>query len=231
MKLHDLDTAVRTHFGDFVCEQINDTSITKRVAFRHVVTESTGTDDVPDVGRLIDVYDTFGTIEFYHIDESGEAAKYLAPPSKWEKLYDEFYLWVEDMLDHSADEDDGELAPELDIEPLPAWVDTCIVIGDVPRSGNFILVATEGDQAGHVFEFDHDGYEFTHQANDVVEYIGKLLKPDSLMLTEIASHMRFIEDGDDDLQWWIHEMKDNRGHLVTNVPLESLVVEQVAPQA
>lgn len=94
-----------------------------------------------------------------------------------------------------------------------------------------ILVATEGDEAGHVFEFDHDGYEFTHQADDVVAYIGKLLNPDSVTLTEIASHMRFTEEGVDELQWWIREMKDNRGHVVTNVALESLVLEQTAPPA
>ncbi len=92
------------------------------------------------------------------------------------------------------------------LEILPDWIDTCLVIGETPHSGNYILVVTKGPAAGRVFEFDHDGYEFIDQA-DVIEYVEKLLKPDGIKLTDIASHMRFIED-DPMGQWWIRELRE-----------------------
>jgi hypothetical protein len=64
-----------------------------------------------------------------------------------------------------------------------------------------------------VFEFDHDGFEFTHAADDLVDYVQRLLRLDSPTLANIASHMRFI-DKNTGAQWWILEMSDNQGHRV-----------------
>jgi hypothetical protein len=64
-----------------------------------------------------------------------------------------------------------------------------------------------------VFDFDHDGFEFTHVADNLVDYVQRLLHLDSHALTHIASHMRFI-DKNTGTQWWILEMNDNRGHRV-----------------
>jgi hypothetical protein len=89
-----------------------------------------------------------------------------------------------------------------------------MVIGETPHSGNYILVPTDGPHRGHVFEFDHDGFEFAHVASDVVEYVQRLLRPDASKLTDFASHMRFAT-GDGMKQWWILELKDNRGNVVS----------------
>lgn len=67
------------------------------------------------------------------------------------------------------------------------------MIGETPHSGNYILIATDGECAGQVFEFDHDGFEFTHAAEDLVDYVQRLLHLDSPTLANIASHMRFID--------------------------------------
>ena len=202
MKLDELERAVREHAGEFLCERIHNEKDTKLVRFAHVVgAPEGGYINVPPVGKLGDFYETFGSIHFYHDEKSGDAGKYLAHPSHWADLHEAFNAWVEDL-----DEEERR-------ECVPSWIDTCLVIGETPHSGNYILVPTKGPETGHVVEFDHDGFEFTDEAEDIVEYVKKLLKPDSSTLTAIASHMRFIE-GDPMVQWWIRELRDNAGRVV-----------------
>lgn len=201
MTLKALEKAIRTHAGEFTCERINGKQ-RRTVTFAHAVTPpGDDLDDVPEVGRLREFYGTFGSVLFYLDEKSGEAAKYLAPVSEWETLSEAFSGWTEDL-----DEDERE-------EIVPEWVESCLVVGETPHSGNYILVATEGEEAGRVFEFDHDGFEFVESGKDIVDYSERLLKPDGAKLTDMASHMRFAE-GDRTVQWWILELRDNTGHTV-----------------
>lgn len=202
MRLDKLDEAVREHTGEFLCERIHEEKTTKIVCFAHAVEQPDKQTNVPVIERLNDFYDTFGSILFYRDDKTGDAGKYIAHPSQWSELQGDFSRWIEDL-----EEDEYS-------ECVPEWVGTCLVIGETPHSGNYILVPTEGLESGHVFEFDHDGFEFTEKAQDVVEYVEKLLQPDSSLLTELAAHMRFVED-DSMAQWFIREMRDNGGRIVS----------------
>lgn len=202
MKLLELERAVHGHAGEFLCEQIHNKENTKVVHFRHVVTPASTATSVPAVGRLRDFYETFGSITFYHDPRSGAAARHLAPYSDWPELKSHFDDWIEDVVeDERADF-------------LPGGVDHCLVIGETPQSGNYILVPTKGAAAGQVFEFDHDGFEIRREGADIVDYVERLLAPDPARLTDMASHLRFIEGKDWKIQWWIREMRDNRGHVV-----------------
>ncbi len=201
MKLTDLEAAIRRHGGNFHCERVHDDTQEKTIAFVHHVTPPSGLEGVPDVGRLRDLYETVGSVVFYLDEKSGDAARHLAPPVEWEDLRASFLDWLDDL-----DEDERD-------DLVPDWVDTCVVVGEVPHSGNYILVATEGPDAGRVFEFDHDGFEFTLQGEDMIDYVEQILEPDAALLTNFASHMRFIE-GDSNVQWWIVRMKDRDGRTV-----------------
>ena len=68
---------------------------------------------------------------------------------------------------------------------------------------------TQAPLAGHISEFDHDGFEFTEEATDIVDYTEKLLNPDARKLVEFASHMHFIEN-DPMIQWWIRQFSSGR---------------------
>lgn len=201
MKQAPLATKVATHSGRFLCEQIRAREQTKTVEFHHAI-EPPKDVDVPDIGRLRDFYDTFGSVTFYVDPESGEAAKRIAPPGEWDELETALYLWFEGMGDDERE------------EYLPDWIDSCLVIGEEPRTGNYLLMPTSGEDVGKVFLFDHDGCEFPELAGDVIEYVEKLLEPDNRLLVEIATHMRFIV-GDPNVQWWIRDMHDNRGNTAT----------------
>lgn len=202
MRLADLELAVTTHEGDFHCSRINGAGETKVVHFRHRVETPTPVEGLPALGRLADFFDTFGSAVFYETPKTGDAAVHIAAPSEWRTLGDD----LRDSFDSLSDEERAEC--------LPPWVETCLVIGEMPRTGNYVLMATEGDEAGHVFEFDHDGFEFSHQATDLVDYTRRLLALDAQRLAVFASSLRFVEGDDWMIQWWIEEMRDNRGHVV-----------------
>lgn len=199
MDIDELERALREHTGEFLCRRMHDEGTTKRVSFAHVVTPPLSSATVPAIGRLNDLYARVGSVLLYHDAESGDAARYLAPPAEWAALHACFRDWVDDE--------------EEDL--LPDWLENALVIGETPRSGNYILMPAEGDLAGRVFEFDHDGLEFTHIADDVLAYLVTWLEPDARRLRDMASHMRFSTDGWQ-TQWWITRLQDNFGRVLHN---------------
>lgn len=196
-----LKQAVEAHAGTFRCSRLHHPSESKTVAFRHETTPPGHEGDLPHVGRLADFYGAFGSVTFYVDPNSGDAARHIAPPAAWPALHEHFAGWMVG-LDESEREDF-----------VPPWIDSCLVIGEEPHTGNYILMPTTGDQAGAVFHFEHDGFEFVRQADDLVQYAQKLLDPDDAALVYMATHMRFVEGADYAVQWWIEEMQDNRGNV------------------
>ena len=210
MPLTDLYRAVSEHTGEFTCERLRKPDETRVVPFKHLIQPPAPLDEaaqaaIPDVGPLRAFYATFGALMLYHDAQSGEAARYIAPTAEWASLHDGFAGWTQDLSDEER------------ANTLPLWVEHCVVIGEVPRTGNYIVVATDGESAGQVFEFDNGGLTFTPKSRDIVAYVEQLLTPDAAALTEIASHMRFT-DRNYGTQWQILEMRDNRGnHIRTQV--------------
>lgn len=214
MPLTDLHRAISEHTGQFTCERLRKPAETRVVTFKHLIQPPAALDEaaqaaIPDVGQLRAFYATFGALMLYHDAQSGEAARYIAPTAEWTSLHDGFAGWTQDLSDKEIKEERANT--------LPPWVEHCVVIGEVPRTGNYILVATDGESAGQVFEFDNNGLVFTRKANDIVAYVEQLLTPDAAGLTEIASHMRFT-DKNYGTQWHIVEMRDNQDkHVRTQV--------------
>lgn len=201
MTFSELKREILGHTGTFLCSGIRSESERKHVVFRHEVMEPVGAEGVPDVGDLRDFYAVFGGIVFYHDEKSGDAARYIAPVQVWPELHEGFSGWL-DGLDES----------ELE-EYLPGWVETALVVGEEPNSGNYVLVPTAGEDAGSVYHFEHDGFEFNRHAGSLMDYALKLLDLDGQALAYIATHMRFVEsDGE---QWWIEELRDSRGNIAT----------------
>lgn len=199
--LQALHSAVSAHSGTFLCVEINREKNTKVVQFRHVGSAPDATFSVPDIQGLRQFYGTYEHLTMYVDEQTGEAAYHLASPSQWSQLDGDFRLWLECL-------DDEEAA-----ECLPPWIDDCIVVGEIPQSGNYLLIPASGPDAGKVIEFEHDGFEFIELGNSLPDFVARTLDLDARRLTAIASHLRFITPGEDS-QWWIQEMKDNRGNVV-----------------
>ena len=201
MELAELKQTVSEHSGVFHCVGRRHESKSKQVNFEHVFDPPGSNTGVPDIGMLKEFYSTFGDLTLYYHKDSDDAAFYLASPDQWEILLEAFLEWTEYL--------DEEERKEL----VPDWVDGCIAVGEIPESGNYLLVPTSGNMAGHIFEFEHDGFEFKDLGSNISEFVINILNPDSETLTNMASHMTFIE-GDSMDQWWIDEMRDSKGNIV-----------------
>lgn len=202
MELIDLRNVVDAHFGTFHCVQIHNKSATKEVKFIHLYDPPAETQWNFPIPSLQDFYETFGNLVLYHDTTSEDAAFYIASPEKWKSLDDDFRPWLE-----CVGEDEEE-------ELLPDWINDCFVIGEIPKSGNYLLMPLSGEKSGFVIKFEHDGFEFIDLAHNLQEFVLKALKPSDSSLTDMASHMRFVEGEDYSTQWWISEMRDNQGNIV-----------------
>ncbi|WMS88753.1 hypothetical protein [Pleionea litopenaei] len=192
---------LKEHNGEFVCEEIGAEENLKRVEFRHIFEPPKNNIEIIDITGLNEFYALTGSLTLYYCEESREAAFYIAHPEQWEALADGFSDWV-DMLDEDEEED-----------ALPSWFGTHKVIGEIPASGNYILVPTEGVEEGAIYEFEHDGFEFIKIGSSIFDFIYKALDPDETLLMEMASHLRFVSDSSTQ-QWWITELRHHHGKVV-----------------
>ncbi len=180
--LEQLRSAVQSHSGQFVCSEIHHAKNSKTVHFRHIGTPPEPSPVVPDIHGLLDFYSTFGELTLYVEGESGDSAYFIASPSQWEELDSHFRPWLDGIEDDEAD------------DYLPDWISDCIVVGEIPRSGNYLLVPTTGPEAGKVFEFEHDGFEFIELGSSLPDFVERSLDLDPSRLTAIASYVRFITE-------------------------------------
>ena len=200
MNALQLRDAMLSHRGTFRCSRIQGKDESKVVEFSHSLTPPTEVDHLPEIGKLKDFYAVVGSVEFYLDPRSGDSARYIASPAQWPELHQEFSGWLSHLDESERD------------EYLPDWIDSCLVLGEEPHSGNYILMPTEGSEAGSIVHFEHDGFEFIRQASDILQYAEALLDLNDSGLAYIATHMRFVED-DYTVQWWIQELRDNRGNI------------------
>lgn len=94
----------------------------------------------------------------------------------------------------------------------------CAFIGEVPSSGNYFMAPLAGPETGCIYEFEQDGFEFIRHAPDIEYFVSCLLDRSPSKLPEMASHFRFVENEDWSVQWWLQEMRDNRGNIVSTQP-------------
>ncbi|MFT7150885.1 MAG: hypothetical protein ACI82Q_002760 [Nonlabens sp.] len=200
--INTLKERVQQHEGEFLCEAIGSEADTKVVKFTHLIEEPVDNVKVPQVGDIPDFYAAFGSLALFFCPESDEAAFYIARPDEWPALEEDFSGWVD-----LTDEDDQEL--------LPAWFGDHFVVGEIPSSGNYLLIVTSGNETGSVYEFEHDGFEFIKLAASLDEFILKSLSPDVADFSAMASHLRFISN-DYDQQWWAIELRTNDGKVLKN---------------
>lgn len=203
--LKELSETLKNHSGKFYCSMIHNEKERKTVEFKHLVGEPLDINaldalnaEFGHIPRLVDFYATWDSLVLYCDPRSEDSAFYFANPSEWAQLKDYFEPWID------LDEDEQDL--------LPDWIEHYQVIGEIPRSGNYLLMITAGENTGHIYEFEHDGFDFIFIAENLESCISTLLNPDPARLLEMASHLRFIEE--DSFQWWIEELEFKDGRRV-----------------
>ena len=206
MTLTELAEALKTHAGTFECEAIGDPTRSKQVAFRHLVTAPASDEQgLPDLGGLAAFYAAVGSVDLYHVEASGESARRIASPAEWSTLAAQFRDWLQHLQGPGRN------------DSLPAWVDDCLVVGEEPRTGNFLVVPCTGNAAGRVFTFAHDEFSFTEAASCLRDFVAKQIELNDAVLTDIATTLR-LPDADGADQWWIRSAADNRGRTAQSRP-------------
>jgi hypothetical protein len=138
--------------------------------------------------QLQELYSKFGSVRLY-CDTKGDASGYyIAHPDEWDTLKKEFSDWFEGL----SEEDKAEL--------LPDWIDDFITIGEIPNSGNYLLMPLIGPNGGKIFEFEHDGLEFFELARTLGEYVNLIADPNEVAKT-LGSYTCY-SDGETDIQWF-----------------------------
>lgn len=201
MKREELLKDVESHSGVFRCRARGGSNLKRDVSFRHDFAVPTGVPLNLPMSGLADFYDTFAWLDLYRDPDSGDSAFHIGTPEEWPALEEGLRDWFDGL-----DDDERE-------ELLPAWIDDCVVIGEIPMSGNYLLVPLSGPQKGHVIEFDHDGFEFSDLGENLEQFVRRAMAPDTRSLTAMAAHLTFSGAGDSS-QWWIEVMEDNRGLTV-----------------
>lgn len=194
---------IGSHAGEFLCETRSSEPDTKQVRFCHKIEPPKESIDLPKVDGIHEFYSKIGSLTLYYCSESDEAACYLAHPVEWESLEEGIADWV-----YLLDEDEEE-------EILPTWFESHKVIGEIPGSGNYILLVTSGDESGSLFLFDHDGFEFTKVGATIEEFVLNTLDPDPEAFAELITYMCFMS-GSSSQQWWARELHHNSGKIVRN---------------
>lgn len=197
--------------GSFTCRLAGDPPEEKTVPFRHLVLPPVQAEP-PPIGRLPEFYAACGGLALFDVPSSEEAARRLLPPPAWPELDAECAGWFEGLSAQEWQEYVPE--PLLRRDAQGRFELDALVIGDTPHAGNYILMAASGEQAGQVYEFDHDGFEFRWVAPDIVAYVRHCLAVDGPRLLDYASHLCFVEGGDGSRQWFIRQMRVTGGAVI-----------------
>ena len=144
------------------------------------------------VPELAAFYERYGSVRLYCDTVGSDSAFYIADPDEWSSLKAAFGTWLE------------LLSPDEEEDLLPDWMDNYVVIGEVPLSGNYFLVPLSGDLAGHVFEFEHDGFEFIARGEDFDAFLNYVSTVNADLIEDILCHTRY-SDGETETQWLAQE--------------------------
>lgn len=147
-----------------------------------------------DFPELVSFYSKFGSLRLYSQIDADESAYYIAGPSEWDELKNNFTDWVEDL-----DNDERE-------QLLPGWISDFVVIGEIPKSGNYFIMPFTSEFAGRIYEFEHDGFEFVERGKNFGDFIDKLTTINDELLEYIRGHIRY-QDTRPDSQWLVEEYR------------------------
>ena len=166
-------------------------------------------------GEFQPFFERFDGATLFADKRSDAAGISIAPIELWGSLTEQYLEDLEnydlfsadeldelDREDEDEDYDDEFEADEDDDEPsLPAWMYSAVVIGEVTDSGNPFVVATEGDERGSIYYFDHEVLEPELFATSFQEFLARIVYCDPpRLLMHLGGYARY-SDGRTATQW------------------------------
>ncbi|HEU5283549.1 MAG TPA: SMI1/KNR4 family protein, partial [Burkholderiales bacterium] len=167
-------------------------------------------------GEFQPFFERFDGATLFADKRSDAAGISIAPIELWGSLTEPYLEDLENYDLFSADEldeldredededydDEFEADEDDDDEPsLPAWMYSAVVIGEVTDSGNPFVVATEGDERGNIYYFDHEVLEPELFASSFQEFLARIVYCDPpRLLMHLGGYARY-SDGRTATQW------------------------------
>ena len=132
---------------------------------------------------------------------SESAGVSIAAMEDWEALTKEWKAWHEGRQYYDPDVEDEDFDSDDDEMPLPAWMKNAVAIGEAPQSGNYFVLALDGDERGNIYYCDHETLDPEYFTSSVNEFLGRLILCDPpRMLLHLGCFARYA-DGKTDHQW------------------------------
>jgi len=206
MNFEKLDELLERRDQQFVWARMGSTGgaarETKGMAVQHEIAPPLSSDDLEalesDYGhlkQLMALYRRTADMKLYRGPGINNFAFHIAHPARWSELKIEFEVRLAEL----RDDEKGAI--------VPAWISQdFIVFGNIPASGNCFIMPVTGDEAGSVYEFEWDSYEFFKEAEQLNAFIDRICSMDQTLLCRVASHMRYIDENTG-LQWYIEKYR------------------------
>lgn len=141
--------------------------------------------------QLMAFYSEFSSLRLYCDTRSSSSAFYLAKPSEWEQLKQELLSWI-------------MMLGRTESRSIPDWTNSAVVFGEIPETGNYLMIPSTGANAGKIFLFDHETCDFEEEAPDLATYLRIITTPNGELLKKIRANTRF-SDGETATQWLAQE--------------------------
>lgn len=144
-----------------------------------------------ECGRKCDLSEflkNYSSIRLFCDTNSDASAFYIAHPDEWTALTEELNEWLDGLSEKEAK------------QLVPSWVPRAIVIGEVPNSGNYYLMPTDGADVHAIYEFVHDGFEFLKIHDSFSNFLDHITTITDDVIREIQVYMR-LSDGETSIQW------------------------------
>ncbi|MDJ0879968.1 MAG: hypothetical protein QNI86_15215 [Halieaceae bacterium] len=144
------------------------------------------------MAQLVAFYTEFPSLRLYCDTNSSSSAFYLARPRKWDQLKQEFMGWVRMLHDEDSH------------GTLPDWLGSTLVFGEIPESSNYLLMPTEGNDAGKVFMFEHSTFTFSELGADFGSFLEKITNPNQALYEQIRRYTQY-SDGETATKWLVED--------------------------
>jgi hypothetical protein len=166
-------------------------------------------------GEFQPFFERFDGATLFADKRSDAAGISIAPVELWGSLTEQYLEELENYDLVAADEEEEEEEEEEDEDfedefdrdgddddlSLPAWMYSAVVIGEAADSGNPFVVATEGDERGNIYYFDHEVLEPELFATSFQEFLARIVYCDPpRLLMHLGGYARY-SDGRTSTQW------------------------------
>ncbi len=88
----------------------------------------------------------------------------------------------------------------MDMDEMPGWFSSGVVVGQIPHSANYFVIGTTDDESGKIFYMDHDDFIEGPIAENAESLIAVLLGDPAQFLYDRGCYTRY-SDGKTDRQW------------------------------